>query len=263
MVSAPAVDSAARMEALAARLHHPDPSQLAFQIREIAGERAYQRHGVRVDADDTVVDAGANVGVAAVYFAAVCGAGRVHSLEPIAPLFELLERNVAGLDACRAHNLGLGSRSGRAAITYYPGAAAMSGLYADPGRDRELVRAALANEGLRGEQAERWLEGRHESRQLDCELTTLSAFMAAESIEAIDLLKVDVERAELDVLEGIEPGDWPKIRQLAVEVHDEAGRAQRVRQLLGERGFHVILDQDEAMRGTSVRMVYATTLPAP
>jgi len=251
------------MEALAARLHHDDPSQLAFQIREIAGERSYERHGVRVDAGATVVDAGANVGVAAVYFAALCGAGRVHSLEPVAPLFELLERNVAGLDACHTHNLGLSSHTGRAAITYYAGAGAMSGLYADPERDREFVRVALANEGLEAEQAERWLEGRHEPQRLDCELTTLSAFIATESIAVIDLLKIDVERSELDVLDGIAAEDWPRIRQVVVEVHDEGGRGEQVRGVLAERGFNVAIDQDEAMRGTAVRMVYATTLPAP
>jgi hypothetical protein len=36
----------------------------------------------------------------------------------------------------------------------------------------------------------------------------------AESVERIDLLKVDVEKTGLDVLDGIEEGDWPRIRQL-------------------------------------------------
>ena len=32
----------------------------------------------------------------------------------------------------------------------------------------------------------------------------------------VDLLKVDVERAELDVLRGISSQDWPRIRQVDV-----------------------------------------------
>jgi len=34
----------------------------------------------------------------------------------------------------------------------------------------------------------------------------------------VDLLKVDVERAELLVLRGVRPDDWPHIRQVAMEV---------------------------------------------
>lgn len=30
----------------------------------------------------------------------------------------------------------------------------------------------------------------------------------------VDLLKVDVERAELEVLAGVQPAHWPRIRQV-------------------------------------------------
>ena len=44
----------------------------------------------------------------------------------------------------------------------------------------------------------------------------------------MDLLKIDVERAEKEVLQGILPSDWPKIRQVAMEVHDVDGGLQTV-----------------------------------
>ena len=44
----------------------------------------------------------------------------------------------------------------------------------------------------------------------------------------MDLLKIDVERAEKEVLQGILPSDWPKIRQVAMEVHDVEGGLQTV-----------------------------------
>ena len=46
-----------------------------------------------------------------------------------------------------------------------------------------------------------------------CAMTTVSALMAEHKLERIDLLKIDVEGAELDVLRGICPGDWPRIHQ--------------------------------------------------
>uniref|UniRef100_A0A7S0R318 Methyltransferase FkbM domain-containing protein n=1 Tax=Chlamydomonas leiostraca TaxID=1034604 RepID=A0A7S0R318_9CHLO len=51
-------------------------------------------------------------------------------------------------------------------------------------------------------------------------LTTVSSVIEEQQLTRVDLLKVDVERAELDVLRGIELRHWPLIRQVAVEVHD-------------------------------------------
>ena len=38
----------------------------------------------------------------------------------------------------------------------------------------------------------------------------------------MDLLKLDVEGDELGALQGLGPGDWPRIRQIVVEVCDVA-----------------------------------------
>ena len=184
-----------RIDALARRLSHYDPSQLTFQIAEIAGDQTYLRHGVVVRPGDVVIDAGANVGVAAAFFAEHCGASRVHCFEPVAPVCELLRRNVRDLPACVVHELGLSDAPRHAEITYYPGAAAMSGLYADPQRDEALVRTVLANFGV--EDARERLAGAYEATTLTCELTTLSAFLRETELERVDLLKIDVERAEL------------------------------------------------------------------
>jgi hypothetical protein len=59
-------------------LRHHDPQQLWFQLNEIVRERVYLRHGVSVR-EAVVLDVGANVGVAAAFFAAECRAGLVHS----------------------------------------------------------------------------------------------------------------------------------------------------------------------------------------
>lgn len=239
-------------------LWHPDPSQLLFQVAEIAGERTYLRHGVNVDPGDVVLDIGANVGVAAAFFAELCGAGRVHSFEPVRPIFEVLRRNVAALPACVAHKEGLSSRSGKAQITYYAGASAMSGLYAEPARDRELVRRVLLGRGTSPEEAEAQLAGRYEPETITCELRTLSSFLAEEGLDHVDLLKIDVERAELDVLGGIEEADWPRIRQVVVEVHDEYGRGAVITRLLRSHGFQVGWGQEADMKDTTIRMLYAT-----
>lgn len=236
-------------------LRHYDPSQLPFQIAETVNQRVYLRHGVAIGPGATVLDVGANVGVAAAFFAAE-GAAAVHSFEPVRPLYELLRENIAELPGCTAHPYGLGAAPERARITYYRGASPMSGLHADPERDREFVRRRILALGL--EPRDRELDERFVPEVLDCELRPLRDVLPELSLRRVDLLKIDVERAELDVLRGLDDEGWEAIAQLSCEVHDEDGRLATVVGELERRGFRVAADQDEVMRGTEVHMVYAT-----
>jgi FkbM family methyltransferase len=239
-------------------LHHYDRSQLWFQLAEIVDDRAYLQHGIEVAPGAVVFDVGANVGVAAAFFASHCRAGLVHCFEPVAPLAELLRRNLHDFEACVVHDYGLSAADGEAEITYYPGAAAMSGLYADPAEDRALVRTCLLNSGMSEAEVAAELAGRYRPLTLPCTLRTVSTVIREQTLERIDLLKIDVEKAELDVLAGIEDEDWARIGQVVAEVHDERGRGAEIEAILRGRGFAVTTDQEAAMRGTAVRMVYAS-----
>ena len=239
-------------------LYHHDPSQLLFQLGEIVGERTYLRHGVDVRAGDVVLDVGANVGVAAAFFAAECSAGLVHCFEPVTPIYSLLRQNLRSFPACVAHNYGLGSAAGRMPITYYPHADAMSSLYADPNEDRARVRTYLINSGRSPDEVDRQLDGRYDTITLSCELRVLSSVLREESLERVDLLKIDVEKAELDVLGGIRGDDWSRIKQVVAEVHDEHGRSTTIARMLSNHGFSVTTEQDPLWRGTAMRMLYAT-----
>jgi FkbM family methyltransferase len=227
-----------------------------FQVKEVAGDLTYLRHGITVGPGDVVLDVGANVGVAAVFFATQCGAKLVHSFEPVPPTYELLRANVADLPACRPHPQGVSSAPGRALITYYPRASAMSGLYADPERDRALLRAALVNLGATLHDAEARVADTYQAETFECEVLTLSSFLHDEQLDRVDLLKIDVERAELDVLAGLADDDWRTIRQIVMEVHD-AESLSRISGLLADRGFGVVTEQDDALRGTAVHVLYA------
>jgi len=82
----------------------------------------------------------------------------------------------------------------------------------------------------------------------------------------VGLLKIDVERAELQVLRGLGPDDWSMVEQVAMEVHAAAavssadeGRLQQVQALLREAGFaNVRVEQDVQLAGTTLYNVHAT-----
>jgi FkbM family methyltransferase len=237
-------------------LSHEDPVQLLFQFDEIVRQRSYLRHGIEVRPGAVVFDVGANVGVAAVFFAVACGAGSVHSFEPLEPIYRMLKRNTSALPACISHNYGISARSETRPLLYYPESSAMSGLYADPGRDRETVATVMGNLGLDDEQIA-VARGRFRARKIACELHSLSHAIEESQAARIDLLKIDVERAELEVLEGIDEQDWPKIRQLVIEVHG-LDRCAEVTRMLSDRDFAVLREQAEEARGTDSHLVYAS-----
>jgi hypothetical protein len=64
-------------------LEHPDPPRLWYQLEEIVESRIYLQEGVEVRPGDVVLDIGANIRVAAAFFAAECRAGAVHCFEPV------------------------------------------------------------------------------------------------------------------------------------------------------------------------------------
>ena len=89
--------------------------------------------------------------------------------------------------------------------------------------------------------------------------------LALQGLDRVDLLKVDVERAELAALSGIAMSDWPKIQQVVLEVHDIAGRLTAVKSLLVEKaGLQLTaVEQDPALQGTTLYNIYACRQRVP
>ena len=62
------------------------------------------------------------------------------------------------------------------------------------------------------EHAEDLLEERLRSYTFECPLHSLSDVIRRHDVRGIDLLKVDVQKSELEVLRGIDDEHWPRIR---------------------------------------------------
>jgi FkbM family methyltransferase len=77
------------------------------------------------------------------------------------------------------------------------------------------------------------------------EVVTFSRFLSLTGVFEVDLLKLDIEGAELDVLDSIDDETLRRIRQITVEFHDfiypgTARRVDNIRQRLRAAGFHDI-----------------------
>jgi natural product biosynthesis luciferase-like monooxygenase protein/amino acid adenylation domain-containing protein/FkbM family methyltransferase len=221
---------------------------------EIFLSRTYLRHGIELRDGDCVFDVGANIGSFTLFASQQARDLRIHAFEPIPRTFETLHVNV-GLYGLKAelHNCGLSSRSEEADLTFYPSMPGLSGRYSEAERDmratREIVTRQLreragdsALQSIEGEALENLLAEQFRSERHRCRLRTLSEVMHERGVERIDLLKIDVERAEVDVLLGIEEGDWGKIGQIVMEVdgHENLGT---IVPMLERRGFHVTVEE--------------------
>ncbi|HEX8904980.1 MAG TPA: amino acid adenylation domain-containing protein, partial [Longimicrobiaceae bacterium] len=240
-----------------------NPHETRFLYEEIFERGAYLGTGADLPPDACVFDVGANIGMFTLSVARRCPRARVFAFEPIPPVAEALRLNAA-LHGGDVHVLecGLAEAEGQAEFTFYPNASVLSGRHAAVEEEREVVKAYLLNqdgdapEGVEPD-LDALLDYRLSTQQFACRLRTLSSVIREEGVERIDLLKVDVEKSELEVLAGLEDGDWEKVRTVALEVHDTDGRLARVRALLESRGFRVETSQETTLAGTCLYEVLA------
>ncbi|MEW5931306.1 MAG: MupA/Atu3671 family FMN-dependent luciferase-like monooxygenase [Gemmatimonadota bacterium] len=254
----------------------PDGTVVAHQrdsvtrglYHEIFEDASYLRHGITLEAGARVVDVGSNIGMFTLFAHTRAPGVRSWSFEPIPDTFATLSANTRlfGLDA-RVFNVGLAEAEGAAEFTFYPASSGLSGRYADPVRDRDVVRNAIRSWARDGggsdpgaADVDAFLEERFRAETFTCPLRTLSAVIREEGIDRIDLLKVDAEKSEYDVLLGIEDEHWPRIRQVVMEVDTDELLA-KVTALLGRHGFEHLTDRQplvpEDPDGEYVYLLYA------
>jgi FkbM family methyltransferase len=253
-------------------VHPREVAPLYQQVQE------YCRCGIQVKDGDIVFDIGANIGLFALWLRfSVSPNLTVYSFEPIPAVFDALKHNAErfGPQNWKVFSVALGRASGTATFGYCTRVTAMSSAYPDTSaeavvsmRNTLMRNAAHLPPGLRWLRylprflRRRFLDGilrmASETEKVECPVRTVSEMIRQEGVQRIDLLKVDVEKAELDVLEGVAPSDWVLIRQVVVEVHDLDGRLARITDLLKENGFDVIeVDQEPLFQGSEIYALYA------
>lgn len=232
----------------------------------------------------TLLDVGANVGGFSV--AALQRAGgelQTYAVEPIPEIHAVLERNLrrhfGERGATRA--VAVGRPPGRTRIQYHPHLTLLSSFRRGAGTEEEerarltrTLRAMIAEgrayawlRALPADFVDPFLEGQVAralyAKTVEVPVETLSHVIRGCGLAEIDVLKVDVEGAELSVLESASPDDWSRIRQVVVEVEAIAERGQEVRGLLSSRGFEVQSVQDDVQRAGDFGLMVARPRSRP
>jgi amino acid adenylation domain-containing protein/FkbM family methyltransferase len=220
-------------------------AEARFMYREIFKEAVYGMETGWLPEGACVFDVGANIGLFSLLIGLTTRDAKIYAFEPIPEVFDLLRQNMElyGLQV-EAHRCGVADAAAeQAAFTFYPRVSLISGRHADADADGAALRAFARSEHGTTPVDEAALteliDSRLEARQVHAPLITISQAIDEAAVTSIALLKVDVERSEVEVLAGIEDRHWPIIDRIVMEVHDVDGRLDLVCTCLTYRGFAV------------------------
>jgi FkbM family methyltransferase len=129
-----------------------------------------------VDDVRTILDVGANCGATTVYFAHKYPEARIHSFEPGSSPRAILERNVARLPNVDVHPIGLYSSDAEMPLYFGDGDSIVASVFR---RDANLDASELV------------------------QVRDAGSWAAEHGIDRIDILKVDVEGAEVAVIQSL------------------------------------------------------------
>lgn len=238
---------------------------------DLFDKKIYLRHGITLTDGMCLFDVGGNIGLFTLYVHLRCRDVLSYTFEPAPPLFEILRYN-ASLHApgARLVNAGASDRRRTAELTFYPYSSGMSSFHADLSEEKAILRSILEHQAAEGRagledilaSSDELLDARFTSQTYRCPLVPLSEVIDAWGVEVIDLLKVDVQKSELEVLQGIEERHWGRVRQVVGEVHDLDGKLAALVGLLERQGFRVVVEQDTLLTGSVLYNFFAISREA-
>ena len=137
---------------------------------------------------NVILDIGANVGMAAIYYANRYPSAKIIAVEPEASNYGVLQKNVASYPNIITVNAALWNKDGQISL----GPIAM--------------------------ESEKWAFTVRDGSGTPVRAMTMSTLMSETGVDSVDLLKMDVEGAEIEVFEI---HDWiATVKVIVVELHD-------------------------------------------
>jgi FkbM family methyltransferase len=181
-----------------------------YTLAEIFHERQYELR-TPLPLRPIIVDAGANIGVASLWFSARYPGARIVALEPAPDNLRLLRENLGSL----------------------PDATVLGAAVA---KTAAPVALHLAEHGALHSAVDTSLD---DAPTVEVPGVTLADVMVEHDLPRIDLLKIDVEGSELDALEGLGPR-LAQVGVIAGEMHERLVSEEAFYGLLERSGFRVL-----------------------
>jgi FkbM family methyltransferase len=180
-----------------------------FVLEEVLLQRQYELVST-LPTHPTIVDAGANIGISALWFAGSYSPARLFCFEPEPANFSLLTANVGALPGATVEQMAVGSTN--TPVTMF---------LSDHG-----AMHSLHTHGTEG-------------ASIQVPSGRLDDYLARQGVDRVDLLKVDVEGSEFDVVRGL--GDrLDSVGVIVGELHEGLVDGPAFYQYLADRGFRSV-----------------------
>ena len=161
----------------------------------------------------TILDIGANIGVASVYFKQIYPHARLFCFEPMFQNFDMLKKNVFGYSDVDIHQVVLSSED------------ATIEMIASPSSDNKGG-WSIFQRGATDEEERVLVEGYHAGRYLD-----------KLGVSSPDLIKIDTEGAEKKILMSLHDYQLENVKYIVGELHGE--RDFELLDWLEQKGFDI------------------------
>jgi len=171
-------------------------TQSGFQIAHDIFAGTTYPHVHFVSDVKTVLDIGANIGAASVYFAMHYPGAIVYAFEPASAPFSLLKPNTAPFRNVATFNFGFNSQEGQGLLYHGKQDSVESSVCPSPRTDTDPEQI---------------------------QLMSAPKFLTTHAIERIDILKLDTEGCEVPILRSLQK-HLPEIKLIYVEYHSDRDR---------------------------------------
>jgi FkbM family methyltransferase len=242
--------------------------------KDVYEDKSYIQEGLSIEPGDVVVDVGANIGLWSLFVMEQVPQITLIAVEPIPQIFEALQENIQDHQppeaSVAALNIGLAEQEKTAKFNFYPQIPQLSSeipfdhdhffksMFGSNESGNVLV--ALLSRLRIWATAKLW-GLRHRPQIIESQLKTFSQIIQELQLDHIDFIKLDAENAEWGVIAGISEEDWPKIQQMAIEVHTNIPGGQNlveeITTLLQSKGFTVRVDLNSRFSPVGVHMMFA------
>ena len=257
--------------------------EVQFLIHEIFYQLTYLSDFLTLNPDSVILDVGANIGIFSLFAINQCnGNAQIYSFEPIPATFQCLEKNLAShKNIVTLYNEGISNvttdcykdftlfgkdfatatyrRTDKLISNYAPLLNYSTLLEITKTTNKTLYYQLKYLPFMRNYLIKRNYKNQTLETKVRCKLTSLSGFIETNKLNHIDFLKIDVEGAEMDVIQSIHPKQFSIIKQFSIEVHDIDNRVTKLAGLLSEQGFSVKVCKNPMFEslGFNHHMVYA------
>jgi FkbM family methyltransferase len=153
-------------------------------------EKQYDLYGVDFPDAKTIIDGGANIGCAAVYFSLRFPEAKIVAIEPEKNNFELLKENITSYKNIQSIQAGIWHKNEKLSLTNPEGGAAEFMFDSNLKVDNSI-------DGM-----------------------TIPEIMKSQNWDEVDILKLDIEGAEKEVFASDDLSWLKKVKLLIIELHD-------------------------------------------